>query len=94
MVAEDDPHFMYNINFNPDYVVDLLVISQARCYLKRDPLAYEITANVRSTTCHVMSRNYSSRHQHEVEQDRGSDSTFQAVRRKLEPFPRKKYGGG
>ncbi len=48
MAAEDDPHFMYILNFNRDYVVRVvfLVISQARCYLKRDPFAYETSADV------------------------------------------------
>ena len=38
MAAENDPHFMYILNFNYGYTV---VITQARCYLNGDLLAYE-----------------------------------------------------
>ena len=47
--SRDTSRSMYFLNFNLDYVVVLLVIS-AICYLKRDPFAYESTADVHPAT--------------------------------------------
>ena len=41
MAVADGSHFMYILNLNYGYIVVLLVINQARCYLKGDLFAYE-----------------------------------------------------